>query len=138
LETAGYWQDTRFKKKQPMRRGSRKQSCGDNIYYPIAKGWGQLDSFHSLDDGSTNEAHVTRDTGTNRILISNDYVYLGGDAPEFPPVLRNFHGMDICKSGMGQKKIEDEELIENFEAWVRSLGSGLCGFPQEWQMLRGE
>lgn len=136
LPTADYWKDSRFKKKQPMRRGSRKQSSGDNIYFPTPDGWGQLDSFHSLNDGSPNEGHIARDTGTNRILISDDFVYFGADAPMFPVALRNFQGVDICKSGMGQKKIEDPELIEHFEAWLGSLGSGLQGFPLEWQALR--
>jgi hypothetical protein len=136
LATANYWNDPRFQKKQPMRRGSRKQSCGDNIYFPAADGWGQLDSFHSHDDGSPNEDHIARDTGTNRILISDEFVYFGGEAPEFPAALRNFNGIDICKRGMGQKKIEDPEFIENFEAWFATLGSRVEGFPLEWQTLR--
>src|SRR5262245_55608098 len=32
-----YDADPRFESKKPYRRGSRKQSCGDNIYYPNAK-----------------------------------------------------------------------------------------------------
>lgn len=138
LPTAEYWEDARFIKKRPTRHGSRKQSCGDNIYYPTKEGWGQLDSFHSLPDGSPNALHVARDTGTNRILVSGDYAYFGVDAPEFPAALRDFNGIDVCKSGIGLKKIEDTDLIEHFEAWVRTLGSGLCGFPQEWTTLRGK
>src|SRR5689334_12341835 len=44
-----YNADPRFERKKPIRRGSRKQSCGDNIYYRANKdgGWCQRDSFHS-------------------------------------------------------------------------------------------
>lgn len=136
LSTAAYWQGARFTKKRPMRRGSRKQSCGDNIYYPTDDGWGQLDSFHSRPDGTPDPQHIARDTGTNRILVSTDYAYFGGDAPKFPAALRDFNGTDVCKSGIGLKKLEDPELIEHFEAWVGTLGTGLCGFPQEWMSLR--
>lgn len=99
LSTAEYWADPRFSSKKPQRRGSRKQSCGDNIYFPHLDGqsWGQLDSFHSRPDGTVNPDHVARDTGVQRILISDDYVYFGADAPKIPPALRDLTGLMFAR-----------------------------------------
>lgn len=140
LSFRNYSSDNRFSRKRPFRRGSRKQSCGDNIYLRNAddSGWEQRDSFHSLPDGSVNNQHVQRDTGVDKVLISDNFVYFGGEAPAFPKALRSFNGIDVCKSGIGWKRIEDEELIEHFEAWIRSLNLGYSGPPMEWKTLRGK
>jgi MazG C-terminal domain/Nucleotide modification associated domain 2 len=119
-----YSTDPRFRDKQPMRRGSRKQSCGDNIYFRTEAddGWLQRDSFHSNDDGTLNQRHVNRDTGVNRVLISTDFVYFGGEGPSIPPQFRDYAGFDICQKGVGRKKVVDEDLIVEFVAWLSSLG----------------
>lgn len=135
-----YEVDPRFESKKPYRNGSRKQSCGDNIYFrttPVAA-WQQRDSFHSRPDGSLNPEHVTRDTGVNRVLVSNDFVYFGGEGPEFPEELRDQQGRQLCKTGIGLTTFDEPQLIKNFELWIRSLGaSGYQGAPFEWITLRG-
>ena len=135
-----YASDPRFRQKIPYRRGSRKQSCGDNIYYRNAADteWLQRDSFHSKSDGSINPDHVARDTGVDRVLISDDFVYFGGYGPEFPEGLRDFHGLDVCKSGIGVTSFNEPELIAQFVHWIRSLNvTGYISAPFEWRMLRG-
>ncbi|MGE0672844.1 MAG: hypothetical protein AB7O64_07300 [Methylibium sp.] len=135
-----YANDPRFRQKIPYRRGSRKQSCGDNIYYHNAADteWLQRDSFHSNSDGSINPDHVARDTGVDRVLISDDFVYFGGYGPEFPDSLRDFHGLDVCKSGIGVTSFAEPELIAQFVHWIRSLNvTGYISAPFEWRMLRG-
>lgn len=140
LSFRDYSTDRRFDRKKPFRCGSRKQSCGDNIYVRNAddSGWDQRDSFHSLPNGLANGQHIQRDTGVDKVLISNNFVYFGGEGPAFPNVLRSFNDIDVCKSGIGRKRIEDKELIEHFEAWIGSLGSGYSGPPMEWKSLRGK
>lgn len=140
LSFRDYSTDGRFARKKPLRRGSRKQSCGDNIYFRNAddSDWEQRDSFHTQPDGAPNEQHIRRDTGVDRILAGEQFVYFGGDAPLFPQALRNFNGIDVCKAGIGWKRIEDGELIEHFEAWVDTLDSGYSGPPMEWKTLRGK
>ncbi|MDH0703580.1 hypothetical protein N5D41_19020 [Pseudomonas toyotomiensis] len=131
--------DPRFEPKKPYRNGSRKQSCGDNIYFRAAVGadWQQRDSFHSLPDGSLNPNHVTRDTGVNRILISDDFVYFGGEGPEFPDDLKDQQGRHLCKTGIGLTSFADAQLIVNFEKWIRSFGvHGYQSAPFEWLTLR--
>src|SRR5579871_6946909 len=52
-----YWEDHSFLDKRPVRNGSRAMMVGDNIYHRNGneEGWIQLDSHHSLPDGSPNE-----------------------------------------------------------------------------------
>lgn len=135
-----YNADPRFAKKKPYRNGSRKQSCGDNIYFrnPDDDGWLQRDSFHTTDTGGQHARHIARDTGVNRVLISEDFIYFGGYGPEIPANLVDAHGRPVCKSGIGRNVFDDPRLIGAFEAWVRSLGDG--GYqdaPYEWRQLRG-
>ena len=81
-----YWVDPRFQDKKPNLRGSIKQSFGDNIYSKNAATgtWRQADSHHSLEDGTPNASNVEADTGTDRMLFSDDFVYWGGSGPSLP------------------------------------------------------
>ncbi|MET4258748.1 hypothetical protein ABIC09_003698 [Bradyrhizobium sp. S3.12.5] len=134
-----YDSDPRFIKKKPYRNGSRKQSCGDNIYSrsKVPGPWCQRDSFHSLLDGSTNSKHVGRDTRVNRILVSNDFIYFGGAGPFVPLNLKDLHGRQVVHKGVGQSRFDDAQLVGQFECWVRSLGDmGYRGAPYEWLTIR--
>lgn len=135
-----YSTDARFNAKKPFRRGSRKQSCGDNIYFHGEPGgdWCQRDSFHSRENGQIQPQHVARDTSVNRVLISTDYLYFGGVGPRFPDDLRDRKGRPLCKSGIGRSCFDDPQLVEDFVRWIRGLGvTGYQGAPQEWISLRG-
>jgi len=135
-----YGSDARFEAKKPFRRGSRKQSCGDNIYFRDAPDgdWHQLDSFHSQENGELHPEHVKRDTGVNRVLISSDFIYFGGTGPAFPDALRARDGKPLCKSGIGRSCFDDPQLIKDLERWLRGFDvSGYQGPPQEWIWLRG-
>lgn len=134
-----YNSDPRFDRKKPYRYGSRKQSCGDNIYYRNAEdnGWNQRDSFHTMPDGTPNVDHIARDTGVDRVLVSDDFVYFGGDGPPFPNDLRDYEGRHVCKHGIGYSCFEDPQIIEQFSQWVRSFGvTGYQSAPHEWGTLR--
>lgn len=135
-----YWNDPRFTRKRPARRGSRKQSCGDNIYYRSAddSAWLQLDSFHTKPDGSIKSDHVARDTGTDRILISDDYYYFGGEGPEIPAVFRDPSRYDLCRKVRQRKRLEDDDWIAEFAAWLRTFGDpGYYGRPLDWVLEDG-
>nr|WP_051593683.1 hypothetical protein [Achromobacter sp. DH1f] len=134
-----YSTDSRFELKKPYRTGSRKQSCGDNIYFRATpkEAWQQRDSFHSSELGTNHPEHVARDTGPNRILVSNQFVYFGGEGPKFPANLRDSQGRSLCKNGIGLTIFDDPQLIADFELWIGSLGvSGYQGAPHEWLSLR--
>jgi hypothetical protein len=130
--------DPRFQSKKPFRRGSRKQSCGDNIYYrdPATRRWKQRDSFHSAPNGSSNPDHVARDTAINRVLVSNDYVYFGGVGPLIPKKLVAPDGRSLSRAGIGYYAFDDQQFIARVEAWVASLQAvGFQGPPYEWTTL---
>lgn len=136
-----YSLDQRFESKKPYRTGSRKQSCGDNIYFRenAEAAWEQRDSFHSLPNGLVNSDHVNRDTSVNRVLISNEYVYFGGTGPKIPEFLIDVNGRNICKAGIGLTAFDDQNLIADFEKWLNSLDvRGYQGAPYEWLSLRGK
>ena len=80
-----YWSDPRFANKRPTLYGSKRQAFGDNIYHRDASGrWIQENSHHSHQDGTQNIRNIVNDTQTDRVLISDDYVYFGGEGPEIP------------------------------------------------------
>lgn len=135
-----YWDDPRFLRKRPSRRGSRKQSCGDNIYHrsPDDSEWLQLDSFHTNADGSRKLDHVNRDTGTDRVLISDDYYYFGGEGPSIPETFRDPSRYDICRKVRQRKRLDDEDWIAEFVGWLRTFGPpGYYGRPLDWVLEDG-
>lgn len=138
LTIQDYWEDPRFARKKPNLSRSRMQACGDNIYHRLGDGsWAQLPSFHSHKDGSPNPRHIQRDTGVNRVLISEDFAYFGGEGPKIPEALRDSEGRGVCVHGRGRKVFKDQEFIEKFISWIQSLGvHGYIGEPMDWVLLR--
>lgn len=134
-----YDSDPRFQAKKPYRHGSRKQSCGDNIYFRDAanKQWRQRDSFHSNVDGSRRADHVQRDTGVDRVLASDKFIYFGGDGPRIPDGLTAADGRPLSKEGIGYYVFDDPTFITDVQAWLASLGEqGYQGPPFEWLSIR--
>lgn len=129
-----YWEDPRFQRKKPSLWRSRMQACGDNIYRCLPNGrWEQMNSYHSNADGAPNSKHIKRDTGVNRVLVSNTFVYFGGEGPRIPKPLRNHGSLDICVNGRGRKVFDDPTLIEKFATWFASIDvRGYAGEPLEW------
>ena len=126
-----YWHDPRFRDKRPNLNASLKKAFGDNIYYrdEHTGGWCQMDSHHSYEYGKQNPANIHLDTGIDRVLVSDDFVYWGGDGPNLP----EFRGHSICKEGIGHKANFPYEVVEKFTKWLRKSGdSGYCGIPLDW------
>jgi hypothetical protein len=132
-----YWTGPRFQQKKPNMRGSKKQAFGDNIYFrnPGGGHWCQIDSHHSLKDGSPNPVNIEADTGTNRILFSDDFVYWGGSGPEIPaPLLRwGLRQENLCAI-FGHKNRFPQAMVDDVIGWIRSQNqSGFCGEPLDWK-----
>jgi hypothetical protein len=132
-----YWADPRFQTKKPNLRGSKKQAFGDNIYSrnPRTGVWWQADSHHSLKDGSPNMSNVVADTGANRVLFSDDFIYWGGSGPQLPAkFLGGGPRRESLLAGRGHRNGFPPELVQDFVAWIRSLGEkGYSGEPDDWR-----
>jgi sarcosine oxidase delta subunit len=131
-----YWSHPQLQAKKPNLRGSKKQAFGDNIYFkdPQSGSWHQENSHHSLADGCANEANVKADTQTDRVLISDDFVYWGGTGPKLPATFLNYGqaSVSICVV-RNHKNNFPSELVHDFVHWIRSRGErGCVGEPLDW------
>ena len=125
-----YWENPRFSNKKPDMHSSLKRAFGDNIYFrdPDSNLWVQSDSHHSRDDGSENRNNVAHDTGVDRVLISDDFVYWGGAGPHLPESLK----ARVC-AGRGHKSNFSDAEVGQIVRWIRSLeASGYREAPLEW------
>lgn len=132
-----YWASARFQVKKPNLRGSKKQAFGDNIYSRQANSrvWSQANSHHSFTDGSPNPANVENDTQTNRLLLSDDFVYWGGTGPRLPRRFLDYGPahLTLCARRNHRNSFPDE-LVTEFVDWIRSLGDkGYAGEPWDWR-----
>jgi len=126
-----YWRDPRFASKKPNLSGSLKKRFGDNIYHSTRRGWLQLDSHHSLMDGSPNPRNIRVDTGADRVLLSDNFSYFGRNAPVLPKGFRNFEGIDICHK-RGHKCNFSPTLVAELFDFFCSLEKGYLGEPISW------
>ena len=123
-----YWRGAQFECKKPHLAGSKKQAFGDNIYHRDSQGcWMQANSHHSRADGSPNRNNMRRDTGVDRVLVSDDFVYFGGSGPALPM------GLDVCKRGPGHRCKFTTTVVGAFVDWVDGLDRGYIGQPFDWE-----
>jgi hypothetical protein len=78
--------------------------------------------------------NLRRDTGVDRVLWSDDFVYFGHIAPPIPDHLRNFGGDDLCPRNKGQRARYSPEFVAAVEAWFQSIPDrGYLARPGKWQ-----
>lgn len=131
-----YLHADRFFLKRPVVNGSRKQRCGDNIYHLIDNStvWKQEDSYHSNPDLEKLQKHIDTDTKVNRVLISEDFYYFGGDGPIIPNHFREDGTCKLVKKGPCYRKISISDQFNQVIAWIRDLSkSGYRGAPYRWR-----
>lgn len=126
-----YWRDERFLAKRPNPEGDLTQSCGDNIYqfdYKTGCWYQKIPAYHCK------SGEVEEDTSVDRVLISEDFIYWGGDGPLLP----EFQGFNLVKTGPGYKVNFPERVVEEFIAWIRGLQTvgenGVCGKPLDLKL----
>ena len=129
-----YWCDSRFLCKRPKLSGSKKQAFGDNIYHrdPNSDIWTQDNSHHSHPNGSPNQRNIAHDTKTNRVLVSDDYIYWGGAGPKIPARFSDPKGIDLYARRGHKNKYPDAD-VQEFVVWLRSHSE--CGYlsaPLDW------
>ena len=138
LTTAEFWNDPRFEKKKPDLFYNWVAASGDNIYEPLGQDcWRQLCSYHSREDGSRREDHVRRDTGVERILVSDDFVYFGGEGPQLPAQFLDGGGLQMICLHRNYRRVRNEPVIRAFQNWIRSLAKErFQGKPWDWVKRR--
>ncbi|ABE46626.1 hypothetical protein [Polaromonas sp. JS666] len=128
-----YWSDEQYSYKKPSRSGSLKQVFGDNIYHRIEPGgWQQVDSHHSLEDGSPNPRNIANDTQSEHVLIGDRFAYWGSRGPKVPSAFLNFNDCTI-QVGRGHKNRFPSEFVDEFVAWFEAQQEqGYLGPPYRW------
>lgn len=119
-----YWVDARFQFKRPVRNGARKKMVGDNIYHRSAGGhWEQESSVHSKADGLPDPYNTAHDTRTDRVLLSERFVYFGAAAPTVPAEILEAMGY---KNQRGYRKFKAKQSLGLF-GWLDEQTAGRYG-----------
>lgn len=98
-----------------------RMQMGDCIYFDAGNEKLDLrpDSIHKIE-------HRERDLRGKNVLLSTDFYYFGANAIFIPSHLQR-----LIKKNQGHLKIEDPELLRQFEKWIRSfVQNELFGAPQ--------
>jgi hypothetical protein len=128
-----FWLDPRFHVKRPNFYASESHAYGDNIYQPTDGGLNQVNSHHSHEDGSTNTLNFDRDTSSDNVLISKNFIYWGIDAPLIPPELRASFGDDIYPGGRNYRSIFSQDLVAAaYSRFNQQAPRGYQGRPSSW------
>jgi len=128
-----YWSDPRFVRRRPVMNGSLQQRFGDNIYHRENGKWIQADSRHSQLGSQPNSKNLQRDTGkTERVLLSNKFIYWGGEGPKVPARLSDF-----VHHTPGHRSFFPEGDIQRFLTWIQTYNvAGQVSDPVEWRFER--
>ncbi len=129
-----YWEKEEYRQKKSNLKSSKKFAYGDNIYHNEPKrGWVQEDSHHSFVGGLPNHHNINKDTGVDRVLVGDEFIYWGANAPPIPSQFRNYDGKDICTDRPSHKNKFSDALVHDFLEWALSFEErGFSGTPIEW------
>lgn len=128
-----YWDNPNFSYKKPIFEGKYQDCYGDNIYHHTKDGhWIQEDSHHSYENGVVNMNNLMHDTGTDRVLLSENFWYFGDSAIDLPLELSR-----VIAYGRGYRKF-DQEICTEIVRWVaEQYEPGQHGLPYSWTRRRG-
>lgn len=128
-----YWDDPRFSAKKASFDSSKSAAYGDNIYHFYEGQWLQEDSHHSYEGGVVNQLNFDRDLGSKNVLISNDFIYWGDNAPMIPIHLRQFNQEDLYPNGRNYRSNYSNAFIDEVVDWFTKLPErGNRGRPKCW------
>jgi len=130
----GYWDE--FSVKRPDMNAADKRVVGDNIYHwDVEKNtWRQEWSQHS-------EKEIPRDTSSEYVLVSTDFVYWGGGGPGLPDFLseertRKAHGRGYMK--FDSSKANELQVVDEFIEWFNSSPRGQIGMPLNYPLNKNQ
>lgn len=130
-----YWASPIFLDKKPVRNGSNKMMVGDNIYHheSHSEEWLQANSHHSNADGSVNLHNLKKDTMTDRVLISQHFLYFGSNAPIIPSKLLDQIGYENRRNHRVFDAEDAQHLIDWFENSFHSSFNKVLGDPFDFE-----
>ena len=130
-----YWLDPRFRDKRPVRNGSRAMMLGDNIYHRDNQNepWAQENSHHSRPDGTPDQSNIDTDTRTNRVLISDHFVYFGKEAPEVPDGVLDAMGYTNGRNHRVFSFDEARDLLRWFDKVSENQIGAVVGDPFQFR-----
>ncbi|POR40059.1 hypothetical protein [Methylobacterium sp. V23] len=129
-----YWRDPAFGSKRTQRNGTRRTLVGDNIYHHGDDGvWTQEDSVHSANDGSQDPANTRHDTQTDRLLLSDHFIYFGNAAPVVPPLILNGMGYSNRRGHRTFELAASGELVAWIEAQAGGVMNRILGDPFQFR-----
>jgi hypothetical protein len=119
-----YWFSPLYLDKRPVRNGSSRMMVGDNIYHWDAgsKRWLQADSHHSNPDGTPNPHNIANDTKTDRVLLSDHFLYFGRRAPHVPNGVLESLGF---RNGRNYRVFDESECRELLSWFQETFGGDL-------------
>ncbi|WP_244310594.1 hypothetical protein [Pseudovibrio ascidiaceicola] len=131
-----YWAADEFRVKRPTRNGSRKTMVGDNIYSRSddQDDWKQQNSVHSQPSGAQDDVNTIHDTSVNRVLVSDHFVYWGGNAPTINPSILEEIGY---RNGRGHRVFSFEQgapLVDWVHEQVDGKFNRVLGDPFQFRM----
>ena len=127
VEFDDYWHDKRFRIKRPDIEEGGEKALGDNVYHRNrAAKWQQAPSQHSLENGQQDWELTRQDISGEKVLISDDFIYWGGDGPPLP---HNLRGLIV---GRSYRSSSNDEYMLDFKKWFAGQRDrGLMGRPTE-------
>jgi len=117
-----YYRDGRFEKKKPVKDGTWRERCGDNIYFMNLKGeWEQ----HAPGNFRGAEK-MQKDLRHPKVFVAENFYYFGDKSVVIPLEYREL----ICMRGC--KKDHSPEVVELFITWLRNnFSTGVLGNPKD-------
>jgi Nucleotide modification associated domain 2 len=113
---------------------------GDNVYRtdPKTGKWLQEDCVHSQQSGEQDQPNTLHDTGTDRVLISEEFYYFGANAPEVPTKLLDQIGYRNRRGHRVYQKEDCQKLLDWIKAAAGRQANRVLGDPFQFRMRSGE
>jgi hypothetical protein len=121
LSSDKYYNDPRYKKKKPVKNGTWRQCCGDNIYYKDATGaWQQHSSLYR-----SSPKQKKQDLKTPCVYIAKHFYYFGNRAKTIPSQYES-----LIWRRQGVKCNHDPSVVKGFLYWLQiSFKPGIHAVP---------
>ncbi|MDI9348955.1 MAG: hypothetical protein QM537_03005 [Candidatus Symbiobacter sp.] len=128
-----YWLNPKYFNKRPDFSRSTKYAFGDNIYHREGGMWIQEKSHHSKNKDQC-PRNTEKDTNSNNVLVSENFIYWGKDAVDMPDCFQRII-YEVNRLSIGHRKVTRKgsfDFITEIMSWfVNQNERGLIGLPKD-------